>query len=137
MASKTLSFVRELNVTSATESKVSLELQVQKEHLNKATGLHGGLIATLIDIGGSLAIASKGIYNTGVSTDINVSFINAAKLNDVLTIEGKCEKLGKNLAFTSVDIHNKETGKIIAQGRHTKYIAAAHLDPKNIANLKL
>ncbi|CAG8452069.1 8014_t:CDS:2 [Ambispora leptoticha] len=102
---------------------------------NAQNGLHGGPIATLMDIGGSLAIASKGLNSTGVSTDLNVSYISGATLNDVLKIEGNCEKLGKTLAYTSIDIYNKETGKIIAKGRHTKYVTLAHLDPKNILKL--
>lgn len=36
-----------------------------------AQGLHGGLIASLVDTMGSLALASKGMYMTGVSTDMS------------------------------------------------------------------
>lgn len=38
---------------------------------NRLKILHGGTIASLVDLGGSLAVASNGLYNTGVSTDIN------------------------------------------------------------------
>ena len=41
---------------------------------------------------------------------------------DVLLIEAECLKLGKSLAFASVDIRSKEGGHLIAQGRHTKHI---------------
>jgi acyl-coenzyme A thioesterase 13 len=33
--------------------------------------LHGGTIASMVDLGGSLAVASMGLFATGVSTDIN------------------------------------------------------------------
>lgn len=48
--------------------------------------LHGGMIAALVDIGGSLAIASTGNYHTGVSTDLSVSYLNSSALNEMITI---------------------------------------------------
>ncbi len=43
-----------------------------------------------------------------------------AYLGDVITIQSKCVKTGKSLAFATVDILNQD-GKLIAQGKHTKY----------------
>ncbi|CAG8691964.1 11631_t:CDS:1, partial [Cetraspora pellucida] len=43
----------------------------------------------------------------------------------------ECVKLGKTLAFTTVEMHNKANGKLIAQGRHTKFVVIAHTDPNN------
>ena len=46
---------------------------------------HGGLILSLTDTLGSLAVASKGHWLTGVSTDIGTSFVRpAGKVGDVL-----------------------------------------------------
>jgi len=39
--------------------------------------------------------------------------------------------VGKTLAFTSIKFTNSKT-KVIARGSHTKYIALAFRDPKNI-----
>ena len=33
--------------------------------------MHGGTIASMVDFGGSLAVASMGLFATGVSTDLN------------------------------------------------------------------
>lgn len=38
---------------------------------NRLNILHGGTIASMVDLGGSLAVASMGLYATGVSTDLN------------------------------------------------------------------
>lgn len=38
---------------------------------NRLRTLHGGTIASMVDLGGSLAVASMGRFSTGVSTDIN------------------------------------------------------------------
>lgn len=48
--------------------------------------LHGGTIAAIVDLGGSLAVASKGLFATGVSTDLNVTYMSSGG------IEGKCAK---------------------------------------------
>jgi acyl-coenzyme A thioesterase 13 len=40
--------------------------------------VHGGLIMSLTDTLGSLAVASQGQYMTGVSTDISTSFVKPA-----------------------------------------------------------
>ena len=38
---------------------------------NRLNIIHGGTIASMVDLGGSLAVASRGLYATGVSTDLN------------------------------------------------------------------
>lgn len=38
---------------------------------NRLKILHGGTIASMVDLGGSLAVASMGLYATGVTTDMN------------------------------------------------------------------
>ncbi|KAL9076188.1 MAG: hypothetical protein Q9161_001235 [Pseudevernia consocians] len=74
----------------------------------------------MVDIGGSLAVASKGLFATGVSTDLNVTYINSGgKIRDTLRAEATCEKLGKTLAYTSVRFLNGKD-ELVARGSHTK-----------------
>jgi len=49
--------------------------------------------------------------------------MKAVHLGDVLEVKAECLKLGRTLAFTSVDIVKKNDGTMVAQGRHTKHIA--------------
>lgn len=56
-------------------------------------------MSTIVDVGGSLAIAAEDMFSTGVSTDLNVSFVSGAKLGETLTIVG---------SFGSVDVINEE-----------------------------
>jgi acyl-coenzyme A thioesterase 13 len=81
---------------------------------------HGGFYCTLVDIVGSMALIAKGATFPSVSTDISVSFMSSAKEGDIITILGKCEKMGRVLGFTSVLI--KKDGESLAKGSHTKYI---------------
>ena len=45
--------------------------------------------------GRSLAVASKGLFSTGVSTDINISYISSGgKVGDTITMEAECDRIG-------------------------------------------
>ncbi|KIW08203.1 uncharacterized protein PV09_01133 [Verruconis gallopava] len=121
-----------LKVTAAQPGKVTLELEIQKEHTNRLNILHGGTIASITDLGGSLAVASRGLFSTGVSTDLNVTYLSSGgKVGDKILAEVTCDKFGKTLAYTSVRFLN-EKGELFARGSHTKYVALAWKDPKNI-----
>lgn len=71
-----------------------------------------------------MAIASTGLIKTGVSTDIHVSYVSSAKSGDLLTIEGTANKVGRNMAFTTVTIYkgDAENRSVVAHGTHSKYI---------------
>jgi len=121
-----------LRVTGAKPGTVNLELDIKKEHTNRLGILHGAAIASIVDTGGSLAVASRGLFSTGVSTDLSVTYLNSGgKIGDVLRAEVTCDKFGKTLAFTTIRFHNAKD-ELVARGSHTKYVTAAWKDPKNI-----
>ncbi|KAF8924279.1 hypothetical protein BGZ58_001964 [Dissophora ornata] len=64
------------------------------------------------------------MHATGVSTDLNISFISGAKIGDKLSINSRCDKIGGTLAYTSVEINVGD--KVVALGRHTKFVRLAH-----------
>ena len=45
---------------------------------NTANTLHGGAIASLVDLVGSASIYASGVPTSGVSVEINVSYLDAA-----------------------------------------------------------
>lgn len=50
---------------------------------------------TLVDSVGSLAVASKGWYNTGISTDINATFVKpGGRMGDKVTVLGEVVGMG-------------------------------------------
>jgi acyl-coenzyme A thioesterase 13 len=86
----------------------------------------------MVDLGGSLAVASRGLFATGVSTDLNVTYLSSGgKVGDKIQAEVTCDKFGKTLAYTNIKFMNSN-GEVFARGSHTKYIALAWKDPKNI-----
>ncbi|XP_035216054.1 acyl-coenzyme A thioesterase 13-like [Stegodyphus dumicola] len=116
-----LLFPQKLEVMSAGAGQCVCELKIANEHKNRAGLLHGGMTSTLVDAVSTMALFSK-IERPGVSIEMSVSFIRPANIGDELFIEGKILKVGKNLAFLTVDVKNKITGQIIAQGKHTKFV---------------
>lgn len=110
-----------LQVVSAAPRSIRLQMPVLEHHLNVYGTLHGGMSATLIDIGGSAAICQvlQG-SQSGVSTDMNVSMHSAAKLGETLEISSFCERVGRYLAFTRTEIRVKD--RLIASGSHTKFV---------------
>ena len=94
-------------------------LQIDKPLENAYNTLHGGAICTIVDVVGTMAILSLDVTKPGVSVDLNVSFVSAAKSGERVVIKGTCHKLGRKLGFTEVRIES-EDGTLVATGRHTK-----------------
>ena len=65
-------------------------------------------------------MASKGLFATGLSTDLNVTYMRSGgKVGDVLRAEASCEKFGKTFAFTSIRFFDGKN-ELVARGSHTK-----------------
>eukprot|EP00946_MAST-07B_sp_MAST-7B-sp1_P003381 g3381.t1 len=99
---------------------VKCKMPVETATSNFYGTLHGGAAATLVDIVGTMAILSKDPLRAGVSTELNCSYISAAKINTDVIIEGRLHKIGRRVAFTSVDIFAEDGKTLVATGRHTK-----------------
>ncbi|XAR55723.1 Acyl-CoA hydrolase [Bertholletia excelsa] len=116
--------IQGLRVDLIEKGRLVCSMKVPPRLLNSGNFLHGGATASLVDIVGSAVIVSVGAPTTGVSVEINVSYLDAAYVDEEIEIEAKALRVGKAIAVVSVEIRKKETGKIIAQGRHTKYLNA-------------
>ncbi|XP_010214839.1 PREDICTED: acyl-coenzyme A thioesterase 13, partial [Tinamus guttatus] len=114
--------LRKVKLVSATPGKLVCELKVEEEHTNRGGTLHGGLTATLVDVVSTAALMNTERAVPGVSVDMNITYTTAAKIGEEVLITAQILKQGRNLAFATVDLTNKATGKLIAQGRHTKYL---------------
>ncbi|XP_035285265.1 acyl-coenzyme A thioesterase 13 [Anguilla rostrata] len=113
-----------VNILSASPGKVVCEMKVEEEHTNRAGTLHGGLTATLVDIISTTALMYTERGLPGVSVDMNITYMNAAKVGEDVVITAQVLKQGRTLAFATVDLTSKATGKLLAQGRHTKHLGS-------------
>jgi acyl-coenzyme A thioesterase 13 len=123
-------FFPRISIVSAVQGsgRVVARLPLEKQHINSKGILHGSVSATLVDWAGGMSIAAaKGLDRTGVSVDIHVSYVGAAREGETLEIESWVSKVGRNLAFTQVEIRKAgpaagEKGPVVATGSHTKYL---------------
>ncbi|KAJ8300889.1 hypothetical protein KUTeg_022408 [Tegillarca granosa] len=110
-----------IKVVSGGEGTCVCKLKVTENDQNRGGTLHGGMIATLVDAVSTWALLTSEKQTAGVSVDMNISYMKAAKVGEDITIDAKTLKLGNRLAFLTVDITNND-GQLIAQGKHTKFI---------------
>ena len=113
---------------------VQCRLLVTRARANNFGTLHGGCIATLVDVVGTLALLGHNPCRPGVSVEMNQSFLAAAKVDEVLNVQGRVLRYGRTLGFTEVTIRavagdmestaalRGEEGRLVAIGRHTKYM---------------
>lgn len=111
-----------LQVISAGDGRMVAEMVIEQKHTNTHGTLHGGCIATIIDVCSSIALGTNSKPGMGVSVDIYISYLNPGKLNDTIVIESDTIKLGRSLAFAETTIKSKSTGVVIAKGSHTKFV---------------
>ena len=120
-----------MEVTAIGPEGVACSLVVSRALTNNYSTLHGGAIATIVDVVGTLAILGRDPLRPGISVEMNQSFCSAAAEGDRLEIHGSVLRLGKTLAFTEVTIRTGAAAKLVATGRHTKMFTAARArDPR-------
>ncbi|XP_062187108.1 uncharacterized protein LOC133890651 [Phragmites australis] len=87
--------------------------------------MHGGAVASLVDLVGSAVFFAGGTPTTGVSLEITISYLNAACANEEIEIEARVLGIGGTTGCATVEVRKKGTGEVIAHGRHTKYLAVS------------
>ncbi|OMO61146.1 hypothetical protein COLO4_33533 [Corchorus olitorius] len=102
--------------------RIVCSFKVPPRLLNGSNYLHAGAIATLVDMVTSAVVLTVGARYVGASVEIDVSFMDAAYAEEEIEMEARALHVGKTFAVLSIEFRKKSTGKIIAQGRHTKYL---------------
>ncbi|OXV09030.1 hypothetical protein Egran_03206 [Elaphomyces granulatus] len=135
-----------LQVTAAKPGVVNFELDIKKEHTNRLGIIHGGTLASMVDLGGSLAVASRGLFATGVSTDLNVTYLSSGgKIGDrIMAVCCKFLRInssdltatsGRVSAHVSIGSYlRQKISSIVANRKLCRYVALAYKDPQNIVD---
>lgn len=103
-----------------TNGRCRCTFPVRGDKQNRYGTLHGGCIATLVDVISTAALVTKSNH-PGVSVDISVSYMSPGPAGETVEGDATLTKLGANLAFMDVTITN-EQGKVVAKGSHTKFL---------------
>ena len=96
-------------------------LVIDEEHTNLGGTLHGGLSALLVDNISTLALTSADgqPFSYGVSVNMDLSYLKAAKLGEEILIEANVLKQGRTLAFLEVELRKRSTNELLVKGSHT------------------
>lgn len=58
----------------------------------------------------------------GVTLELNISYLEAAKLGDTVHVDAEVVKIGRSTALLSATIRSEASGRLVAVGRHTKFL---------------
>ena len=84
-------------------------VKVDECHLNKGGVAHGGLHATLLDTAmGGATVSSLSEEEWCATVQLDISYLNAAKVNSGLICTGTVLKRGRSIAHVQGEIRDQE-----------------------------
>ena len=96
---------------------------------NRYGTLHGGCVATLVDVVTTAALVTVSDYS-GVTLELSASYLNPCAAGDVAEVEARVLKAGGAVAVLSCVITARKSGRAVAHGRHTKYLPRTAVAPQ-------
>ena len=118
----------------AAPGRVTCLFPVAKRVQNRNGTLHGGCIATLVDVVGSAALCTQSVRG-GVSLNISTNYLRPMPGGGVALIDSRVLSIGKNIATIEVDVIDSATGRLAARGVHVKWITENDRDLSVLAGL--
>ena len=108
--------IGDLSFNKISDSNFEFSIKVLKSFLNTGGIAHGGFIATIADTGmGNAAHIAAGNKRC-VTINLDIKFISAGKLNEILVGNVKVLKRTKTLVFISCEIQGSSNIVATASG---------------------
>jgi len=101
-----------------------LRLRVVHSVQNFFGSLHGGAIATLVDLSTTMAIMQNMDTFPGVSTSLGVTYMAGCKPGETVRAEATVLRKGRTMAYTECCVYRESDNVLMARGWHVKYVAA-------------
>ncbi|MGU9980820.1 PaaI family thioesterase [Phreatobacter sp. HK31-P] len=107
-------------VVEWSDGRAVMKCPVREDFMNRGGGLHGGLVATLMDSAGGYAALGgppkdpNEIDGRGVTLSLTVNYLGTAR-DGVLTVTATRTGGGRSVAFVSIRVEDSD-GNIIADG---------------------
>lgn len=114
------------------ERHAVMEVVVAEKHANYLGGAHGGLMATLID---SVCFFPRSLLPSGrmvTTTNLNLSYIRAARVGDRLSARAELVHLGRKTASLTASVTDS-TGRLIAHGTVTLMVLSELQEDRAVA----
>ena len=114
-----------VEVIEANENAAKFRLTVTTNLTNSLGAMHGGAIATSIDLLTSAAIVPHcrdGFWEMGpgVSRNLAVTYLRPAQLGAKVIFDCKIVALSKRTCYSTCEVKDEKTGKLLATGTHDK-----------------
>lgn len=106
------------------DGNAKFKWRIDESQTNANGTLHGGHTAFLLDFCTTAALMgmTRNQENIpGVSIELSVSYQGAGRIGEDVVLETTCLKFGSRVAFMEASFKT-EDGKLIATGKHTKYL---------------
>jgi len=109
------------------EGFIEVEIVVAPKMLNSGGMLHGGITSLILDeiLGATTFTLAEGLFYA--TSSINVHFLSAGKIGDVLTVKAEIVKKGSRLIHTEGKVYVKD--KIIATATADLMVVKGTVDP--------
>ena len=105
-----------LDLRKIDENNFEFEVRVKEVHLNTGKIAHGGFLSTIADTGMGTAAHMLTVNKRCVTISLEVKFISAALLNQILRGKIKIQKKTKSLIFITCEISNSENIVVTSSG---------------------
>jgi len=107
-----------IELTEIGERHAVMRVAVDDRHRNYLGGVHGGLVATLVD---TTAFFPKPLLPSGcevTTASLSVSYVRAPRVGDVLTARAELLHLGRRTASLSVRVTDQQA-RLVGHGTAT------------------
>ena len=94
------------------EKEYQFKVTIKENHLNAAGITHGGFIAAVVDAGAGTAAHRAADNSPCVTISLELKFISAVKLDQILIGTTKIQKKTKSMVFLTCEL--KASDKIVA-----------------------
>lgn len=109
-----------MEITELNSDHAVLELTMEPKHMNSQGGLHGGVLATLVDNAGGVAgcyCTRTKTHRNAVTLSLTTSFLAPAKPGKIRAVSRK-RSSGRKIFTSSTEIFD-ECGTLLAIGEST------------------
>lgn len=104
----------------ADPGRVAVSMRAQEFHYNPLGGVHGGVIATLLDTAAACSVHSTlEVGETYTSLDLTTKFLRPVSVaSGLLRCEGKVVNRGRRVALATAELTD-QSGKLVAYASST------------------
>ena len=99
---------------AVSEGSLTVEFTVREEMTNPMGILHGGISAAMMDDVLGATVFSLGEENFFTSVNLNVDYLSSAKLGEVVTVQSRVVRKGRNIIHAECQVTNAE-GKLLVK----------------------